>query len=153
MPENPSPSGTEDVSSGLFPRIWRTVTYVCVVAKDGGIIPACFRPDERLGVFMNDLLAFAVAAHGGLDLWHRFSNLRAEVSIDRAIFRIKPQPGSLIDKVLEIRTHEPWLTIPRFPMPNRRSRSAPGRIVVETTVGEVIEARDNFGTVRLPGQL
>jgi hypothetical protein len=52
---------------------------------------------------MNDLLAFAVEAHGGLDRWNSFAKLRANVSIDGAIWHLKQQPGQLFDKELDTR--------------------------------------------------
>ena len=43
---------------------------------------------------MNDLLTFAVDAHGGLARWNTFTKLCAEVSIGGAIWDFKQQPGS-----------------------------------------------------------
>ena len=51
---------------------------------------------------MNDLLAFAVDAHGGLERWNTFSRLKAELSVDGAIWHLKQQPGLLNDKVFEL---------------------------------------------------
>lgn len=38
---------------------------------------------------MNDLLAFAIQAHGGLDRWNAFKHLRSELSVDGAIWHLK----------------------------------------------------------------
>jgi hypothetical protein len=92
---------------------------------------------------MNDLLAFAVAAHGGLARWNTFTKLRAEVSIAGAIWQIKQQPGLLTDKVFEILTHEEHLTITPFSTPDHRSVFVPERIGIETLDGEPIEARED----------
>ena len=54
---------------------------------------------------MNDLLGFAIQAHGGMQRWDEFTTLRAELSVDGAIWRIKQQPGLLADKIFEIETH------------------------------------------------
>jgi hypothetical protein len=92
---------------------------------------------------MNDLLALAVDAHGGLDRWNTFTRLRAEVSIAGAIWQVKQQPGLLIDKVFEVRTHKQYLTVSPFPTQDERSVFVPERIVFETLDSAFIEARDN----------
>src|SRR5277367_1904357 len=95
------------------------------------------------GALMNDLLAFAMEAHGGLDRWNGFTELSAEVSIAGAIWNIKQQPGLLTDKVFKLRTREERLTITPFSAPDRRSLFVPGRLVIETMDGEAVETRDN----------
>ena len=92
---------------------------------------------------MKDLLQLAVDAHGGLERWNSFSKLRAEVSIDGAIWHVKQQPGLLIDKVFEIRTHEQRLTVHPFPAPDERTVFVPNSIVFETLDGVAVEKRDN----------
>lgn len=92
---------------------------------------------------MNDLLAFAVDAHGGLDRWNSFTKLRAELSVDGAIWHLKQQPGLLTDKVFEIDTHAERLTITPFTAPDRRSVFVPDRLTLETLDGTVIERRDD----------
>jgi hypothetical protein len=78
---------------------------------------------------MNDLLTFAVDAHGGLARWNTFTNLRAEVSIGGAIWDFKQQPGLLVDKVFEINTHAEQLVITPFTGPDLRSVFVPDRLV------------------------
>lgn len=92
---------------------------------------------------MNDLLTFAIHAHGGLVRWDAFTALRAELSIGGAIWRIKQQPGLLTDKVFEIKTHEERLTITPFTSPDRRCGFTPGRLGLETLNGELVEKRDD----------
>jgi hypothetical protein len=92
---------------------------------------------------MNDLLAFAVKAHGGLDRWNSFRTLKAEISIGGAIWDFKQQPGLLIDKVLEIKTHEEYLTITPFASADTRSVFVPSRLALETLAGKVIETRND----------
>jgi hypothetical protein len=91
---------------------------------------------------MNDLLAFAIDAHGGLERWNEFTKLSAEVSIGGAIWDVKQQPGLLNDKVFDIRTQEQRLTISPFSAPSLRSVFVPGRLVIETLDGEPTETRD-----------
>jgi hypothetical protein len=92
---------------------------------------------------MNDLLAFAIKAHGGLERWNAFSSLRAEVSIDGAIWYVKQAPGLLTDKVIEIDTHAERLSIAPFTSPDLRSVFVPGRLVLEDTDGRAVETREN----------
>jgi hypothetical protein len=92
---------------------------------------------------MNDLLGIAVDAHGGLDRWNAFANLRAEVSIDGAIWHVKQQPGLLLDKVFEVRTHEQRLTVSPFPASGERSVFIPTCIAIESLDGKPIETRND----------
>ena len=92
---------------------------------------------------MDDLLALAVEAHGGLDRWDEFKTLKAELSVDGAIWHVKQQPGLLADKIFEIETHTERLTITPFTAPDRRSVFVPGRLVLETLDGTVVESRDD----------
>src|ERR1700690_2644910 len=92
---------------------------------------------------MNDLLALAVEAHGGLYRWDEFKTLKAELSVAGAIWHVKKQPGLLADKVFEIETHTERLTITPFTAPDRRSVFVPDRLVLETLDGTVIESRDD----------
>ncbi len=54
---------------------------------------------------MNELLAFAVEAHGGLRRWDAFNRLSAVVSVDGPIWHRKQQPGLLTNEIFEIDTH------------------------------------------------
>jgi hypothetical protein len=94
-------------------------------------------------MMMNDLLAFAVEAHGGLGRWNAFSKLRAEVSVDGAIWHLKQQPGLLTDKVFEINTHAERLSITPFATANHRSVFVPDRLTLETLDGSVVELRND----------
>jgi hypothetical protein len=92
---------------------------------------------------MNDLLAFAVDAHGGLGRWNAFSKLRAELSVGGAIWQLKQQAGLLTDKIFEIDTHAERLSITPFTAPNRRAMFVPDRLTIETLDGSVIETRND----------
>jgi hypothetical protein len=92
---------------------------------------------------MNDLLAFAIAAHGGLNRWNSFTTLKAEVSIGGAIWDFKQQPGLLREKIFEIQTHAEHVTITPFTAPDECSVFEPNRLVLQTLDGTVVEARDD----------
>src|SRR6266403_3597360 len=101
-------------------------------------------PDRRMK--LNGLLAFAVDAHGGPARWDAFSGLRAELSIDGAIWHVKQQPGLLKNKVLEIDTHAERLSITPFSTPRHRSVFVPDCLTLETLDGEVCEMRNDPDT-------
>ena len=44
---------------------------------------------------MDDLLKLAIEAHGGLERWHQFNEVRANVSITGALWHLKSQPDVL----------------------------------------------------------
>src|SRR5579862_487361 len=92
---------------------------------------------------MNDLLKFAVEAHGGLEAWNAFTTLEANLTIGGAIWDSKQNPGLLRDVTYNMKTHQEELTITGFSAPNRRIAFVPNRIVLETLEGQAIESRDN----------
>lgn len=92
---------------------------------------------------MNDLLAFAVDAHGGMARWDSFTRLSAELSADGAIWHVKQQPGLLIDKRIDLTTHAEKLSITPFTAPDLRSVFVPGLLTLETLDGAVAETREH----------
>lgn len=89
---------------------------------------------------MNDLLALAVEAHGGLERWNSFTKLRASLSITGAIWDFKQVPGILIDKVFEIETHRERLTISPFGSLDTRSVFDAGRVEFQKNDDTVVES-------------
>ncbi|WP_176590360.1 hypothetical protein [Sphingobium sp. EM0848] len=92
---------------------------------------------------MNDLLAYAVQAHGGLDRWNAFTTLEAHLSIDGAIWDVKQQSGLLRNKHVEIDTHKERLAIVPFLQPDLRTIFVPQRLALENAEGKIIEAWDH----------
>lgn len=92
---------------------------------------------------MNDLLALALKAHGGLQRWDEFKTLKAELTVGGAIWQVKQQPGLLSNKVFEINTHTERLTITPFSGPDSRSVFVPDLLALETLDGKIIEMRDH----------
>jgi hypothetical protein len=90
---------------------------------------------------MNDLLEFALEAHGGLKRWNEFQTLRAELSIAGAIWDVKSCPGLLTDKTFELRTHYEQLSIEPYFEEGLRSVFVPDCQILETLSGEVVETR------------
>jgi hypothetical protein len=92
---------------------------------------------------MNDLLEFAVEAHGGLAAWNAFSDLELQLSIGGAIWEFKQNPGLLRDVIYNMKTHEEQVTISGFSGTDRRITFIPDRLTLETLDGKLIESRDH----------
>jgi hypothetical protein len=91
---------------------------------------------------MNDLLAFAIEAHGGLDLWRQIRSIRVAASITGAIWFVKGQGDALKDVVLTVDTSTERLTVD-FLGQDKRAIFEPQRIVIQHMDGTPITARDN----------
>lgn len=91
---------------------------------------------------MNDLLAFAIDAHGGLDLWRQIHSIRVAASITGAIWFVKSQGDALKDVVLTADTLTERLTV-EFPGQDKRAIFEPQRIVIQHLDGTPITDRDN----------
>src|SRR5882757_8543160 len=102
-----------------------------------------FITDRGNQPFMNDLLAFAIDAHGGLNRWREFSELEAHVTIDGAIWKLKQQPGLLIDKQLKIDLRKQRITITPFGGERTFSTFGGGALSIETSNGATVERWSN----------
>ncbi len=89
---------------------------------------------------MNDLLALAIEAHGGLDRWNSFSKLQAEVSFGGAIWHVKQQADLLQTQQIDIDTHAERLAIVPFVRPELHTTFVPERLALENADGNAIEA-------------
>jgi hypothetical protein len=92
---------------------------------------------------MNDLLAFAINAHGGLGRWNRFTKVEADVSIDGAIWYAKQLPRILVDKVFEVATREQHVAVAPYGGKDSRLIYTPERVWFEGPDGAVLESRHN----------
>jgi hypothetical protein len=90
---------------------------------------------------MNDLLAFAIDAHGGLDLWRQIRSIRVAASITGAIWFVKGQGDALKDVVLTADTLTERLTVD-FPGQDKRAIFEPQRIVIQHLDGTPITDRE-----------
>jgi hypothetical protein len=91
---------------------------------------------------MNDLLAFAIDAHGGLDLWRQIRSIQVAASITGAIWFVKSQGDALKDVVLTADTLTQRLIVD-FPGQDKRAIFEPQRIVIRHMDGTPITDRDN----------
>jgi hypothetical protein len=51
---------------------------------------------------MDDLLKLAIEAHGGLERWRQFNEVKANVSITGPLWHLKGQPDVLINVAIDI---------------------------------------------------
>jgi len=63
---------------------------------------------------MQDLLEFAVNAHGGINQWHKFKGIRLEASIGGLVFDMKGQQGIFQKVVIELDNKAPHVTYTPF---------------------------------------
>lgn len=91
---------------------------------------------------MNDLLASAVAAHGGLDRWNRTRAIRVDAAITGAFWQVKGKADALREVHFEVDTTRQRLTMD-FVGQNRRSLFQPDRVVLQQADGTVVDARDD----------
>ena len=92
---------------------------------------------------MNDLLAFSISAHGGLERWNSFGTLEARMSVGGGIFAAKQNPGLQDNVTYKVFTHEERLIIDHFSAPDRRISFVPSRLTPETIGGDIVEVRDD----------
>ncbi len=91
---------------------------------------------------MDELLATAINAHGGLDRWQKVRSARFAASITGAVWHLKSVPDVLADIEMTVSTDTERVET-TFRGQDRRSVFEPGRVVVERTDGTVLLARDD----------
>ena len=91
---------------------------------------------------MNDLLATAVAAHGGSDRWSQVRSITVDASITGAIWHVKGKGDALKDVRFEVDTTRERLTMD-FVGQDKRSVFEPRRVEIQSRDGALIDARDD----------
>ena len=87
-----------------------------------------------------DLLALAVAAHGGMKRWDEVSSVNIEVSITGAIWYVKGQPDVLKDIVMAVDTKQQRVST-SFVGQDRKTVFEPGKVVISGADGVVEQTR------------
>ena len=95
---------------------------------------------------MNDLLAQAIAAHGGLDRWNKFHKITTTIVGGGVLW---PMKGLDLDfsspREMTVTLHEERASISPFGQPELRTAFTPDRIAIETTTGaEAVSGRLPF---------
>jgi hypothetical protein len=92
---------------------------------------------------MNDLLALAIKAHGGLRRWQQLSRFRAVASISGEMWALKGRPDLLEGIVLEGETRDQRMIVSPFPVPGWYTTWEPYRQTIATAAGiPIAERRD-----------
>src|SRR5260370_35063161 len=92
---------------------------------------------------MGELLGLVLRAHGGLDRWSKFNKVSATIVAGGGLL---PMKGLEVDpKPLEgtATTHEESTVITPFGQSDWRMKFAPGRVMIETMSGTVVQERSN----------
>ena len=91
---------------------------------------------------MSDLLADALAAHGGLERWNQLRAITVDAEISGVFWQIKGPAEAMAKVRFEVDTQREWLTMD-FVGQERRSVFEPDRVVVQQPIGTVIATCDN----------
>lgn len=91
---------------------------------------------------MTELLEIAIEAHGGLARWDKVNSVQVNASITGAIWYVKKQANVLNDVVIVSENKHERL-IMDFPGQNKRTIFEPNRVVIQTSQGDLISARDD----------
>ena len=90
---------------------------------------------------MNKLLALAVDAHGGLDVWNRFENLHADVSIGGALWGMKQIPGLFSNARLDLKLQDQYVITHLSDIDERIVFTPDKMSLVESEEGKTIDSR------------
>jgi hypothetical protein len=89
---------------------------------------------------MEHLLKFAIEAHGGLERWHKFSEVKANVSIAGALWHLKSQSDVLkeVQVIAQLRRQH---LVTHLSGKDLRTIFTPGRVSIESESGAVEATR------------
>jgi len=90
---------------------------------------------------VNELLALAIEAHGGIHRWQEVSHFRVAASITGDVWTLKGKPGVLADVELEGEARDQRVKITPFPWPGRYTTWEPHRQTIETDDGMLVAER------------
>ena len=97
---------------------------------------------------MNALLGKILDAHGGIDRWRRFTEVRASIVSGGGLFALKGLPQDSNPRRMTVWQHEQRASIRPFGAPDQRTMFTPDRIAIEkldgTLVAERYAPRDSF---------
>jgi hypothetical protein len=92
---------------------------------------------------VNDLLARALKAHGGLDRWNGYDSLVAKLSTGGSMWAMKRKAGLGDGFTMTLDMHEQQVVTHPFGRPDRRVRFSPDRLTVETAAGVAVETHQH----------
>ena len=91
---------------------------------------------------MSDLLALAIAAHGGWERWQQINRLTAHIAAGGALFHVKGWPDVYADIHAAIDTRRQHTEISPFLKKGRHAAYEPDRTAITADGGETIEQRE-----------
>ena len=97
---------------------------------------------------MNALLGKILHAHGGIDRWERYTEVKASIVSGGGLFALKGLPQDSDSRRMTVWLHEQRASVLPFGAPDQRTMFTPDRIAIEkldgALVGERYAPRDTF---------
>ena len=90
---------------------------------------------------MNDLLARAIAAHGGLDRWNTFKRMTVTLVTGGGLWPMKGLEQDPNPREETVTLHEETASVSPFGQPDWRTAFTPDRVAIETTTGALVRER------------
>ena len=91
---------------------------------------------------MNNLLAYVIEAHGGLNAWNKHQTLHANVSIGGALWDVKGLPGLFKNTHVELNLHSQRV-ITHLVDVDERIVFRPNEVSLESEMGKILDTRSN----------
>lgn len=88
---------------------------------------------------MNALAQKIIDAHGGLEIWNRFSSLTAHLRQGGALWGLKGHAGKLDETDVTVGLREEWASHAPFGPEGKVSRFEPGRVVLRDSAGSDLD--------------
>ncbi|MGW7004000.1 hypothetical protein ACWGCW_14560 [Streptomyces sp. NPDC054933] len=90
---------------------------------------------------MNELLAKAVEAHGGIERWNELTAVQATIVSGGDLFAIKGVPQDPVPREMTVWLHEEHASVLPFGAPDQKTDFTAGRVSVEKLDGRVVAER------------
>lgn len=116
---------------GVRPQI-----RLAVLAVDGA--PTYFALKETP---MDELAAYAIRAHGGMQRWRQFSRISARQLVSGVFCETKAKQDLVNNVQITVALHRQWASMVPFGGPALRSSLEPRRVAIEALGGQVMAER------------
>ena len=87
---------------------------------------------------MDNLLKFALEAHGGLNAWYRLQSLHANVSIEGSLWDLKQVPGLFKNTRVELKLHDQYV-VTHLLDEDERIVFTPNQVSLESESGKTLD--------------
>ncbi|MFE0629387.1 hypothetical protein ACFW3D_20810 [Streptomyces sp. NPDC058864] len=92
---------------------------------------------------MNELLAAAIEAHGGLTRWRELTRVRATLVSGGRLFAAKGLPQDPEPREMTVLLHEEHASVRPFGAPDQKSDFTPERVRIDKLDGRVVAVRED----------